>query len=211
MSVPLEPGQATNAARLEPRPVAALTGDETIVSGIRVRDFWSWGFSDLRMNTTRGMLAQFLVARALEDPRPTDEGWGNYDVLTPEGTRVEVKSSAYLQSWRQSRFSEIVFRNLTGHAWSDTEGYTAERVVRADVFVFAVHTCQDPSSYDMLEATAWQFRVVPASLIEKLGVRGLGWSTLIKHAPQAVPWAGLRTAVRHATSTEERPEESAGY
>ena len=183
---------------LEPRSVAPLTGDEPLAPGIRVRDFWSWGFSDLRLNTTRGMLAQFLVARALGDERATDEGWGNFDVLTPEGVRVEVKSSAYLQSWRQHRVSTIVFHGLTGRAWSETEGQATERSVRADVFVFAVHTCCDPATYDMLDVSAWEFRVLPAAVVKQLGTRSMSWGTLVTHAPEPVAWDNLRDAVRRA-------------
>lgn len=75
-----------------------FSGNEEILPGITVRDFWAWALGDLRLNSTRGMLAQFLVAKALGDTRPYDEGWGNFDVLIPDGIRVEVKSLGYLQS-----------------------------------------------------------------------------------------------------------------
>lgn len=192
---------APESAFLEPRLVVPLSGDEELAAGITVRDFWSWGFSDLRLNTVRGMLAQFLVARALGDERVTDEGWGNFDVLTPEGIRVEVKSSGYLQSWRQRRVSSIAFGGLTGRAWSETEGQATERSVRADVFVFAVHTCRDPASYDMLDLSAWEFRVLPGTLVNRLANRSMTWGTLVAHAPEPVAWHDLRDAVRRAHAT----------
>ncbi len=34
-----------------------------------VSDFWRWAFSDLRDNTVRGVLAEFIVAAALAGPR----------------------------------------------------------------------------------------------------------------------------------------------
>jgi len=186
------------AAFPEPSRTDALSGDEVLAPGIRVRDFWAWGFSDLRLNTTRGLLAQFLVARALGDERATDEGWGNFDVLTPDGIRVEVKSSAYIQSWRQDRPSRIVFGGLTGHEWSDDAGWGEARTVRADVFVFAIHTCQDAARYDMLDLSAWEFRALPASTVERLGIRSMSAGTLFAHAPEAVPWSGLQAIVLSA-------------
>ena len=79
-----------------------LTGDERLGSiDVTVSDFWRWAFNDLRDNTTRGVLAEFLVARALGDVSDRRVGWANYDVLTPSGIRVEVKSSGRLQSWSQ--------------------------------------------------------------------------------------------------------------
>ena len=43
------------------------TGEEPIKfrgkdTGLRLRDFWSWGFSDLLDNTLRGSYAEFIVA-----------------------------------------------------------------------------------------------------------------------------------------------------
>lgn len=194
------PSHETDSAStfFEPGPVVSLTGEEPFGAGMTVRDFWSWGFSDLRLNKTRGLLAQFLVARAVGDERPTDDGWGDFDVLTPEGYRVEVKSSAYLQSWRQPRLSKILFSGLMGRSWSDTEGYSAKLDVKADVFVFAVHTGQDPRSYDMLDLSAWDFRVLPAFTVRQLGSRSMSLSTLVTHAVEPVSWAGLRDAVSRA-------------
>lgn len=69
-------------------------------------DFWRWTFSDLRTNIVRGVLAEYPVALAVGDPSPLRQAWDDFDVTTPSGIRVEVKSSAYLQSWRQRRLSQ---------------------------------------------------------------------------------------------------------
>src|SRR5262252_1100889 len=72
---------------------------------LRLGDFWRWAFSDLVSNVTRSTLAEFLVATAVGDSRPVREEWADFDVLTPAGVRVEVKSSAYLQTWFQRQSS----------------------------------------------------------------------------------------------------------
>ena len=46
------------------------TGDEAIQfrgenTGLCLRDFWSWAYSDLLDNTLRGSFSEFLVAAAL--------------------------------------------------------------------------------------------------------------------------------------------------
>ena len=108
---------------LEPPPTRLLAGDEPIVgTAATVRDFWAWCLSDLRTNTVRPMLAEFLVAQALgAAARPRIE-WDSYDVVTPEGIRVEVKSSAYLQAWAQARPSSISFGGLNGRTWDAVAG-----------------------------------------------------------------------------------------
>ena len=120
-----------------------------------------------------------------------------------------MKSAAYLQSWQQARPSAITFGRLTGQPWSDTEGWGAEREVRADVFVFALQTQQDPTSYDALDLTASEFRVLPASAVKQLGVRSIGLATLRRLAPNAVTWEGLREAVRQAAQAHGSDDQPA--
>jgi len=64
---------------------------------LRLVDFWTWAYSDIAVNTVRPILVEFLVANALGDTRPVRTEWANFDIDTPDGIRVEVKSSAYLQ------------------------------------------------------------------------------------------------------------------
>lgn len=56
-----------------------------------VLDFWRWGFSDLRLNIVRGVLAEFLVAKAVGATETPKEEWANFDVGTPASVRVEVR------------------------------------------------------------------------------------------------------------------------
>jgi hypothetical protein len=124
---------------LIPKPARPLTGQERFSSDpSSVLDFWRWAFSDLRTNIVRGVLAEYLVARAVGDPSPLRKAWDNWDVTTATGIKVEVKSSAYLQSWNQRKLSAITFSGLTGQEWSaETNELAADRTLRAEVYVFA--------------------------------------------------------------------------
>jgi hypothetical protein len=175
-----------------------LTGNEELLPGTPVFQFWAWALGDLRLNSTRGMLAQFLVAKALGDPRYRDDGWGNFDVLTPEGIKVEVKSSGYLQSWKQTRLSRIVFSGLKARSWDAESGYSADAEFRSDVYVFAVHTCQDPATYDPLTIDAWEFYVLPAETVRNLSQKTLSLPRLVSLAPPSVGFNQLKNAVNRA-------------
>jgi hypothetical protein len=186
--------------RIRPTAVRTLNGSEKF-SGTEasVLDFWRWALSDLRMNTIRPMVAEFLVARAVGDEREVREAWANFDVLSREGIRIEVKSSGYCQSWTQRELSRISFGRLAARTWDEETGeLSPEREVKADVFVFAVQSCRDCSQYDPLDTSQWQFWVLSAGDIR--GYRwktvGLGW--VKKHARGSVSWSGLRDAVLHA-------------
>jgi hypothetical protein len=72
-----------------------------------LHDFWRWNESDLLSNATRGVLAEFLVATAIGiDIRKCREEWAAYDLETPEGIKIEVKSAAYFANM----VSEKLFR-----------------------------------------------------------------------------------------------------
>ena len=76
-------------------------------------------------------MAEFLVARALGASQSTRAAWDNYDVLSPTGIRIEVKSSAYLQSWSQRRLSSLRFTGLSGLTWEAKQGWGGKREYRA--------------------------------------------------------------------------------
>lgn len=184
---------------LEPRPTEPLTGDEVIQgSDLTVAEFWRWAFSDLRENIVRGVFAEFLVAKAVGDPNPLRHAWDNYDVTAADGTRIEVKSSAYLQSWRQRALSRITFAGLTGgRAYSyETNELEAEPSLRADVYVFALHGCREPDQYDPLDLSAWQFYVVSVETLRAAGSpKSVSMAFLERESIEAVDLAGLRLAV----------------
>ena len=113
------------------------TGSESFRNGpeklpFEVLSFWRWSASDLLSNTARGVLAEYIVARAMgigaEDVR---DGWAAFDLLTPDDIKIEVKSAAYVQSWHQRKLSSISFRTPKTCAW-DPETNVQSKV--------AVHT-----------------------------------------------------------------------
>ena len=95
--------------------VSPKTGDERfhdggLDAGFGLLSFWRWSASDLVSNTTRGVLAEYIVAKALGIEEEARDGWAAYDFKTKSGIKVEVKSAAYVQSWAQRHLSAISFR-----------------------------------------------------------------------------------------------------
>lgn len=71
--------------------------------------FWQWSSSDLISNAMRGILAEYIVASALGENYSHRSEWDAYDIETKEGIKIEVKSSAFIQTWHQKRLSSIQF------------------------------------------------------------------------------------------------------
>lgn len=186
-------------------PARELRGDEPLLhgTGSTVLDFWRFAMSDLRMNNVRGYLAEFLVARAVGANLPRVE-WDAYDVLTPDGTRIEVKSSAYLQVWEQRRPSAISFTGLRGRTWSLHDGEASEPTYNADIYVFAVQTAMTHDSYEPLDVAQWDFYVLPRTVLEQLGQKSLGLATLQRLAGDKITYAELASAVLAAKQPGEK-------
>ena len=88
---------------MEPQPLSPnekFVGGESTPLAVTVGDFWQWAYSDLISNTDRGILAEYIVAIALGIDDTVRVPWGPYDLVTPAGTKIEVKSGSYIQSWK---------------------------------------------------------------------------------------------------------------
>src|SRR5438309_8612988 len=95
-------------------PLNRKTGDEPFRSGdaqlnFTLLDFWGWTASDRVSNSARGVLAEFIVARALGLDTGVRTEWQAFDLETASGKKIEVKSAAYVQSWGQNELSKIIF------------------------------------------------------------------------------------------------------
>lgn len=182
----------------EPPQLPRLRGDEAF-SGMSgsVLDFWRFAMSDLRMNNARGYFAEYLVGRALGLEVARVE-WDDFDVLWGD-VKIEVKSSAYLQSWAQRRPSTISFGGLRGRRLDIEAGYVGEQTYNADVYVFAWNRQIDPEKYDPLDVGAWAFHVLPRSVLEELGYKSVGLATLSRYSKE-IEFHDLREGIAAAAA-----------
>ena len=137
-----------------------LTGSEPFISEngdsiAKVSDFWRWSGSNLLDNTYRGMLAEFLIARALELDSIARAEWGLYDLLYVE-TKIEVKSSAYIQSWEQTQLYSPRFDIHTP--------ITGKRP--SDVYVFCLLNEKNRDKINPLDLNQWDFYIAKTSVID---------------------------------------------
>ena len=95
------------------------------------QEFLAWAYDDLLTNTTRGVLAEYIVATALGIDDEKRREWANHD-LEFDGVGIEVKSAAYVQTWEQTRPSEITFSIRTAHGWDDSSKTRADNAKRSD-------------------------------------------------------------------------------
>jgi len=125
-------------------------------------EFWQWSASDILSNATRGRFAEFIVGSATHvDMTIQRDEWSSYDLVTPEGIKIEVKSSAYLQSWFQKELSKISFSTKPALFWDGATGEQAKEKARhADVYVFCLLRHVDKTTVDPLNMNQWEFYVL---------------------------------------------------
>lgn len=168
-----------------------LSGDERFTrSGSELPysalDFWRWASSDLASNATRGVLAEFIVAKMLGIELTTRNEWDDFDLITPDGVKIEVKSSAYIQSWHQKKHSapkfDIAKRTYyTDPATGEYKKYDSPRR-SADLYIFALMKGMITKTSDPLDLDNWEFYQVPRDVIdEKFGdIKSVGLKELLK-------------------------------
>ncbi len=187
----------------EPPQSRLRTGREPLrcgeaLLGYTLLDFWRWSSSDLVGNTLRGILAEYIVSCALGITNTGRVEWDAFDHKMPNGTTLEIKSSAYLQSWQQKAPSKIKFGIQPTRAWSEVTSSHADELRRqADVYVFCLLHHQDKATVDPLDMNQWTFYVLPASTLNaKLPMqKSISLASLLKMNPVRCAYQELAQAI----------------
>jgi len=168
-----------------------------------IQEFWAWNCSDLLNNTLRGALAEFIVAKALGITFDTArEDWTPYDLLYPFKGRnfsIEIKSSAYLQSWEQNKLSNIRFDIAPSRAWvNQTHVDPIKR--HSDIYVFCLYAFRDMENKNNakpMQLEQWKFFVIETSKIdESFGMqRSVSPSVLLKLSPVQCSFMNLKESI----------------
>lgn len=179
------------------------TGKEKFLSNgkelnFTVNDFWGWSSSEFMNNALRGVLAEFIVAKAINDPSEFREEWDACDLITPNGIKVEVKSSSYIQSWQQKELSKIVFGIQPTYGWDATKNESSRTQQRqSDVYVFCVYAHKDQSSANPLELSQWEFYVLSTEALDAhcKNQKTISLSSLLKFNPIKAQFGELNAAI----------------
>ena len=190
-----------------------LVGSERFIrrgntTSFDVLAYWRWAHSELNANTERGVLAEFIVGQALGVTAPIRTEWDPYDLVTPEGVKVEVKTSGTWQSWENPKRSVCNYGIRTTRTWDKVTGkYCVEATRPADVYVFCLLHHDEACRVNPLDLDQWTFHVISRSVIEnKLGAQKRAvLSTLLRIGAEAVDFSGLKEAVARAARQESAP------
>lgn len=168
-----------------------------------VQNYWSWAFSDLYNNIYRGILAEYIVAMALKITPPHGNYqrivWNPYDLLSKSGKRIEIKSSAYLQSW-DGDFSKIIFSIAPAQIDNSISHSVSTFQRNSDVYVFCLYTAKT-RDVSPLNLDYWDFYILPTSILneKKPNQKTISINSLKTLNPECVKYNGLYNAVENIT------------
>jgi hypothetical protein len=156
-----------------PLQLKRRTGDEHFKNNgqlleLTLLDFWQWSASDLASNVLRGVLAEYIVAKAIGIAVDVRRSWEPYDLTTSSGIKIEVKSAAYLQSWYHKKYSTISFGIRQTKAYDSETNRLADEIKRqADVYVFCLLKHKDKTTLNPLDLDQWEFYILAASILDE--------------------------------------------
>ncbi len=94
--------------------------------------------------------------------------WAPYDVKTPDGVTVEVKSTCAFQSWGQKAPSPPSFGIKPTTWWDPETGKTVEPASRhCGVWVFCVLRTTDEDMPNPMDGSAWDFYVLATEALDQ--------------------------------------------
>ena len=164
-------------------------------------DFWRWSASDLVNNALRGKLAEFIVAQAVGLTAKPRVEWESYDLMSISGIRIEVKSSAYLQSWYHKKLSSIKFMIRPTFGWDvTTNRYEIESKRQSDIYVFCLLSHQDKQTLDPLNMDQWSFFVLATSQLDQAcsTQKSISLHRLIKIGAKELTYETLADGINNA-------------
>jgi len=167
--------------------------------GFKLSEFWSWSQSDLLSNTLRGVLAEYIVKQDLIIKSNSRTEWDAYDLLNENGLRIEIKSSAYLQSWEQKEYSKISFDIAPTKGWNaKTNEYSNIRERQSDYYVFCLLHHKNKETVNPIQLDQWTFYVINTRTLneKKPKQKSITLNSLLKLNPKKCKFGEIRNFIK---------------
>ena len=122
--------------------------------------------------------------------------WIPFDVTSPSGRRIEVKSAAYVQSWDDNYHEHIIYDIAPKFAWTPEDGMATVKKRNSDLYVFCLWKATSKAQ-SILDLNLWEFYVLSTSVLDarKPNQKTIGLESLKKLGPVITDFSGLRDAI----------------
>lgn len=173
-----------------------------------VSDFWRWAYSDFINNIGRSVLAEYIVASALDitsiDTEMMRKMFRPYDLLTKEGIRVEVKCASYIQTWGAAKHPDRVsFRIAPARMPDDTGDYNSKSPLQrnCDIYVFSLFKGMT-ADCSPLNLDLWEFYILPTSVLDDNmpTQKTITYQSLMRLQPILTDYYGIEDGIKQLMS-----------
>jgi hypothetical protein len=133
--------------------------------------------------------------------------WDSYDVTSPEGIKIEVKSASYIQSWHQKDFSSISFSIRKARSWDSSTNFENAPSRHADVYVFCLLHHKDQATLNILDLDQWTFFVLSTSEVNNFQDQKTIRLSSLQKIVESVPYSRLRESIFQKAVIHYKQEE----
>ncbi len=170
-----------------------------------VQGFWQWAYGDFTNNVKRGILAEYIVASALQAIDNPNERqrvmFRPYDILSPDGWRIEVKCAAYVQSWNSKHPDHISYSIAPARMPDEAGDYkdNAPKQRNSDCYIFALYKAMSHSE-NILDLDLWEFFVLKTAVLDakKPNQKSITLPSLIELDPVRCSYGNLQCSLNKA-------------
>jgi hypothetical protein len=149
------------------------------------------------MNVLRATIVETIVDSALSlDWKWCSTDYAGWDFEHSDLTRLEVKQSSALQSWKTPKESAAIFdiAPRTGY-WVDGLRWVQETARHAHIYVFARHPVTDIALADHRDPSQWDFYVIPSFKLLLPAQRTIALGSIIQLSSAKCHFGELGTRV----------------
>ena len=149
------------------------------IDNLTLADCWTWAYSDLTDSMNRSVLAEFIVATALEPIKILRK---LRKFLSKDGYRITVESASYTQSCDAEHPDHVTFRNISASL--------------CDVCIFCIHKALS-EDVSPLNLDTWDFYIIHSGVLANTTEhKTLTLPSLLKLEPLWCDYYGIEEAVR---------------
>lgn len=156
-------------------PTDKFVGFDLQLENSTVLDFWSWCYSIIANDPIKGHFAEWMVGKLLGYPMEPG-GWvegANWDLMSPEGIKIEVKAAAYWQAWKlrvtnggwrqpnDQDFAKLTPIKFSGLYRRPSTGKVMDADFKSDLYVFCLQHQKDAAKWDAMDLSQWSFYMLP--------------------------------------------------
>ena len=119
-------------------------------------------------------------------------------MITKEGVKIEIKSGAYIQTWKQKKYSNISFSISKTAGSKENPKFNGTHQRWSDFYIFCLLDCKNQKDINSMKLEQWTFFVLKTEVLnEKVkNQKSIGINSLMKLNPIKAKYNELKKIIK---------------